>query len=124
MEIHELQSPPTMRYLKLVLVLVLITFCGFQSNTLVANNVSINTTIAISPNSVIDMVIHGRTMRITNIQTEDILVTVEYSNGIIYQNILTVNEEGVLSDLPIGEYIIKASNISNTDTQTETVIIE
>lgn len=112
-----------MRNLKLVLVLALVTFLGFQSNAAVAINTA-NTEVVVSLRHIIDSVIGGRSIQITSNETGNVYVTVVKisNNAVILQDILTPGDVRNLNNLAIGAYVIIATYESTT--QTQTVIIE
>lgn len=112
-----------MQILKSVLVVVLLSFCAFQSNASVLPVVS---SFSIEMENIIDWGTHGRTLSV-RVNTSD-LVTVTLtnsSNEVVYQDILTESSSNYMIDLhhlPLGTYKLTAT--CNSGFTSGIVIIE
>lgn len=111
-----------MQILKSILVVILLSFCAFQSNANVLPVVS----SSIEIDGIIDWGTIGRTLSI-QVNTSD-LITVKLtnsSNEVVYKDILTENSSNYMIDLqylPLGIYKLTAT--CNSGFTSGIVIIE
>jgi hypothetical protein len=99
-----------MQILKSVLVVLLLSFCAFQSS---ANVLPVVSSSSIEIGGIIEWGHHGRTIKIQANVPESINVKLTNSNNeIVYQDILTENPNNHIIDLehlPLGTYEFEAT---------------